>query len=340
LAGTVSTSLTGPTGVITSGAFTVESWVYLRSNSFQTILSEGVASPGSTVYIATISNGQIYVRWGGSESTTGVVAPTNRWVHFALTRSATGVPKFFIDGSEVWTSATTSTLAPGAGSFRVGVQVGDGSFLNGQVDQVKVWGVDLTAAELALSMHSYGANQSNGTAIRSAVTPRAHYDFNEFTDSRLEPDRSGNGRSLTYGSSISTSSYTDAQIVETGTANSSMQTYLKFNRTYLTATGGWTRPTSVSNYKVLAVAGGGGGGVRHGGGGGAGELLTSSNVSLGTTVPIVVGQGGVGYPASGGSSGESRSGQDTVVGTITVKGGGGSNKQGGSGGGGGSGSTG
>jgi len=97
LAGTVSTSLTGPTGVITSGAFTVESWVYLRSNSFQTILSEGVASPGSTVYIATISNGQIYVRWGGSESTTGVVAPTNRWVHFALTRSATGVPKFFID---------------------------------------------------------------------------------------------------------------------------------------------------------------------------------------------------------------------------------------------------
>jgi hypothetical protein len=341
LAGNINSLLTGPTGVIPSGAFTVESWVFLRSNASQTLFSEGVASPGSTVYLATLANGQVYVRWGGAEASTGVVAPTNRWVHFAFTRTAAGAPKFFIDGAEVWTSGSTSTLAPGAGIFKVGDQIGGGgAYLNGQVDQVKVWGVDLTAAELALSMHSYGANQSNGTAIRSGVTPRAHYDFNEFTDGGVEPDRSGNGRSLTHASAISTSSYTDAQIVETGTVFSSMQTYVEFNRTYLTATGGWTRPSAVSNYKVLAVAGGGGGGVRHGGGGGAGELLEATNLSLGTTVPIVVGQGGVGYPASGGSSGESRSGQDTVVGTITLKGGGGSNKQGGSGGGGGTGSTG
>jgi hypothetical protein len=217
--------LTGPTGVIPSGAFTFESWVYLRSNVSQTIFSEGTGHPNSNVYLTTLPSGHFYLRWGTAEAnTTGVgLAPENRWAHIALTRDASGLPSLYVDGALIWSSPNGDTSAPNnAGPFRIGIQVGDGARLNGQIDQVKVWNVALTPSELALSMHNYGSTQSNGSAITSQLnaTLRAHYDFNEFSGDRQELDRSGNGRNLTYGSALSSSSYTSNQILETGTAHS------------------------------------------------------------------------------------------------------------------------
>jgi hypothetical protein len=74
---------------------------------------------------------------------------------------------------------------------------------------------------------------------------------------------------------------------------------------------------AVTNVEVMVVAGGGAGGLGIGGGGGAGGLVYSSSFSIttGTSIQVIVGNGGI-----GGSPGTN--GQNSVFGTITSIGGG------------------
>ena len=88
-----------------------------------------------------------------------------------------------------------------------------------------------------------------------------------------------------------------------------------------TSSGTFSVPSGVSAVNVLVVAGGGSGGMPNGGGGGAGGLIyrPAFPVSPGGTVTVTIGDGGGGQtsPATG------NSGQDSVFGTLTAKGGGG-----------------
>jgi hypothetical protein len=80
------------------------------------------------------------------------------------------------------------------------------------------------------------------------------------------------------------------------TAFSSLQNVVKFNRSYLTATGGWTPPAGFARAKLLVVGGGGGGGGRHGGGGGAGGFIETEVTLTQQVHRITVGPGGFGSP--------------------------------------------
>jgi hypothetical protein len=107
-----------------------------------------------------------------------------------------------------------------------------------------------------------------------------------------------------------------------------------------TSSGTFSVPSGITSVDVLVVAGGGGGGAQSGqatGGGGAGGLIyrPGFTVTPGGTVSVTVGCGGAGVaPANTGNTG-----QDSVFGTLTAKGGGGgraatpANGNGGSGGG-------
>jgi len=106
-----------------------------------------------------------------------------------------------------------------------------------------------------------------------------------------------------------------------------------------TSSGTFSVPSGVTSVNVLVVAGGAGGVQRHGGGGGAGGLIYRPGFSVtpGGTVTVTVGCGGAG--GAPGVSPAGQSGQDSVFGTLTAKGGGsapsdGSGAPGGSGGGG------
>jgi hypothetical protein len=89
-----------------------------------------------------------------------------------------------------------------------------------------------------------------------------------------------------------------------------------------TSSGTFSVPSGVTAVDVLVVAGGGGGGFDQGGGGGAGGLIfrPGFTVTPGGTVSVTVGDGGAGTqgPAQRGTTG-----QDSVFGTLTAKGGGG-----------------
>jgi len=111
--------------------------------------------------------------------------------------------------------------------------------------------------------------------------------------------------------------------------------------TSFTSSGTFTVPSGVSSVNVLVVAGGGGGGGTGtggpsnrvaAGGGGAGGLIYRPGfpVTPGGTVSVTVGSGGdsPALPGADGSSANvSASGQDSVFGTLTAKGGGGGGVQ-------------
>ena len=91
-----------------------------------------------------------------------------------------------------------------------------------------------------------------------------------------------------------------------------------------TSSGTFSVPSGITSVDVLVVAGGGAGGAQSGqatGGGGAGGLIyrPGFTVTPGGTVTVTVGCGGAGAaPVSTGNTG-----QDSVFGTLTAKGGGG-----------------
>ena len=99
-------------------------------------------------------------------------------------------------------------------------------------------------------------------------------------------------------------------------------TVLTFERTVLTAQGGWRVPIGVSSADALIVGGGGGGGYNTGGGGGGGGVgfFNSTELPSGSFVPVVVGQGGMGATTSGGNG---TNGQPSQLRTSIVGGGGG-----------------
>jgi len=114
-----------------------------------------------------------------------------------------------------------------------------------------------------------------------------------------------------------------------------------------TSSGTFSVPSGISAVDVLVVGGGGSGGNHHGAGGGAGGLIyrPAFPVTPGGTVTVTVGDGGAAranFPAPDNTSGlAGETGQDSVFGTLTAKGGGagggypnsGNGGQGGSGGG-------
>ena len=88
-----------------------------------------------------------------------------------------------------------------------------------------------------------------------------------------------------------------------------------------TSSGTFAVPTGLSSVDVLVVGGGGSGGAQHAGGGGGGGLvfMPAFPVTPGGTVSVTVGDGGALLP----NTSAGLTGQDSVFGTLTAKGGGG-----------------
>ena len=95
-------------------------------------------------------------------------------------------------------------------------------------------------------------------------------------------------------------------------------------RTSFTSSGTFSVPAGVTAVNVLVVAGGGGGGAGASGGGGAGGLIYRPGfpVTPGGTITVTVGCGGPAAAIHWPGPNTGGSGQDSVFGTLTAKGGG------------------
>jgi hypothetical protein len=128
-------------------------------------------SSGGGFYIGTNgANGQF--RAGDNWQVTGVAVPVGQWAHVALTyTSGTTTAVLYVNGVPMGTNSAYS-LTAGASNFALGQQFGGfGEFLTGSTDQLRVWNVALTQAQVKQTMY--------GTVSPSAAGLVADYEMNE-----------------------------------------------------------------------------------------------------------------------------------------------------------------
>ena len=251
---------------------------------------------------------------------TDVPADNNVWQHVALTRasSSTGV-KFFLNGVQ---SYSVSSYEGDLGDnnhqpLYVGSRSGQyatSDAWHGLIDDVRIYTSDRTST-IAGDMNEYPNVDDQYL--------NAFFDFNLERDGDTITGISNIATGANASSSSLTSVTGSPKVVRTwDVSTSGSDTILTFERTVLTAQGGWRVPVGVSSAQTLIVGGGGGGGYNTGGGGGGGgvEYSSSATLSAGSTMTVVVGQGGQGSTAS---SSNGVNGKPSQLGTAIVGGGGG-----------------
>lgn len=148
----VSTSQGGPGG---ASSRTVEAWIRTSySGATQGVLVDwGSVSANGNRFTLNVQNGLLRVEIGGSgfSSTTNVA--DGAWHHVAVTynnSNASGLKaKLYIDGAldaSADFTVTINTLT--TTGIRIGARVDGVSFFTGSIDEVRVWNIERTAAQI------------------------------------------------------------------------------------------------------------------------------------------------------------------------------------------------
>lgn len=221
-----------------SGNWTYEAWYYFDAND----VSAGWRGLFSQMDTTQLYSQRVSIWLNGGKM--HVTTPTqnvdasnytflqDRWYHIVYARNVNDM-EVFVNGVKVIDQTVTwGTIGP---EFAIGgARQWDSNYaeVSGAIDQLKVWSTPLDQTGVQASMNTYSSSGVTGTL-------KAHYDFNEF-ESGLVRDRTGNGNNLIFNTDV-TGGYLEANfnenfLLETSTLHTE-QTVLKFNRTYLTATG-------------------------------------------------------------------------------------------------------
>jgi hypothetical protein len=314
----------------TSTCDTTECAIYSRENMLVT-----------RIYAGTFWYALYGASYGWQWTDTGVKVKSGEWHHIALSKrsaaNTNGSLDVYIDGQLAFTkagdpyyAATTATTFNAAYTVNqsniwsyIGARAVDGSpRFYGALDEVKIWKVARTGSQIAADMHSNDATSSN---------LQIYYDFN-----RNQLSSTANISNLAIGGgprtdliAATTITYEDVKV----TSTLGPYTTITFPRTYITQSGGWKVPSTVTTATTIVVGGGGGAGksvsnqaypAGAGGGGGVTYSPTQS-YTPGATVQVTVGVGGVGATAAADDA-SIRNGTSSYLGVqsgITALGGGG-----------------
>jgi Concanavalin A-like lectin/glucanases superfamily len=177
-------SLNGSTDYVTigtplssNGSYTKEAWVYQTSSTGSQNIISSLNTP------LWINGGTLSAGQAGSPSlvTAPTAIPVNTWVYVAVTYDATSTTmNLYMNGTLVATN--NSVPAYTAESTYIGSLQGTGSFFQGYIDEVRIWTVALTQAQLKPLLFSgpvdnatglvayYTCNDGSGTTLTSSCT--------------------------------------------------------------------------------------------------------------------------------------------------------------------------
>ena len=148
------------TGISGTSARTVEAWIRTTANTVpanggkqKVIVDWGSASPlGSRFTVNLLFNGAIRVEVGGNGVSGTINITDGQWHHVAAVydpSSSTSPVKLYVDGgldvSGNFTGVTMNTLT---GGFQIGRRVDGVNSFEGDIDEVRVWNVARTPAQL------------------------------------------------------------------------------------------------------------------------------------------------------------------------------------------------
>ncbi len=138
-----------------TGSFTLECWVNpinVVSPSAQIVIQKrlGSAASGYTMYL---SAGKVVIRTNSTSRLTGsTVIPNGTWTHIASTfNSSTNVFTVYVNGVADGT-ITTASAAPAADTDSLRFAAGFNSPFAGMMDEIRVWNIERTAAEIVSTM--------------------------------------------------------------------------------------------------------------------------------------------------------------------------------------------
>lgn len=188
-------------GVFGTASRTFEAWIYISStpSSNMCILDYGQNSVGSRNTFAVNANRQITYISGGTNaniSSNNNVVPVGQWTHVAFVLD-NGTGYFYVNGAPVGSGnlSTVNTPATGA-NMSIGQRVPGGNIsFTGKIDEVRVWDVARTAAQLSANDSSEFCGGEPGL--------QAYYKFSQGiaggtnTGVTTLPDRSGNANNGT-----------------------------------------------------------------------------------------------------------------------------------------------
>ncbi|MFT3980369.1 MAG: choice-of-anchor D domain-containing protein [Ferruginibacter sp.] len=127
---------------VISGDYTKEAWIKTNTQSnFPNILS----GTGTALFL---NNGRLAAGHAGSfdQALHSTVLATNQWYHVAVTYNATTqVMKLYLNGNPVVTASSVPVYTES--NMRIG-SFGNNNFFWGKIDQVRVWNVARTDAEI------------------------------------------------------------------------------------------------------------------------------------------------------------------------------------------------
>ncbi|MBL7699082.1 MAG: T9SS type A sorting domain-containing protein [Chitinophagaceae bacterium] len=165
-------------------SYTKEAWIYVTTAAS----SRNIVSSANAPF--WINAGQLSAGHGGNYSQ--VVDPSiitlNKWTHVAVTyNSATTTMRLYRDGTLVATNTSVASNYSSEATY-IGSHAGASSFLQGTVDEVRIWNVARTQAQLKQNLLYPPANNASGLV--------AYYKLNDATGSNATNSTGGTNGTL------------------------------------------------------------------------------------------------------------------------------------------------
>ncbi len=169
-----------------NASFTIEAWIKTSSNNSMGIvglLNNNTSWDGGEKLLYVSSNGTpAFVGFGNGYILSTQKVNDGNWHHIAVVwkysgSGNSGTAKFYVDGLDK-TSPSTSISAnfPNVGTVKIGYPNYNSeasSFFNGTIDEVRIWNVDRSIAQIQTFMNTELSGNETGLA--------AYYDFNTGT---------------------------------------------------------------------------------------------------------------------------------------------------------------
>jgi hypothetical protein len=139
-------------------AITLEAWVYATKNSgIQNVISKSSSSPNNGYIFPRTDNGWtntiIYFHIAGGWRTLSAVYPSlNAWHHLAATYDGATI-RLYIDGIQAASQAQSGSITTNGNAVVLGNQTGTSEFFGGTMDEVRIWNVARTQAQIQSSMN-------------------------------------------------------------------------------------------------------------------------------------------------------------------------------------------
>lgn len=174
----------------TGNELTMEVWVRLYNSTWNQKILGKVTTSFDNGYVMGVQLGQNYSEvWNPGLNTiqAGSTPIDSAWIHYATTFGSGGQMLCYVNGEQVGgLPLTGNAIASSSNPFIIGIAPWDLTNFQtfGQIDEVRIWSVVRTQAEIKSTMHKQLQGLEPGLV--------AYYDFNQNTGGLL-PDKTGNG---------------------------------------------------------------------------------------------------------------------------------------------------